>query len=141
MKRKLALLFIGLSMIAMLAACGEKKVQDDTWASYDSFEVYALGQGNTVFRFEATNNADKTVIWDISTDESTVGAALLAVGLIDGEVSDYGLMVVFVNGLKADFNEDGAYWAFYVDGDYAMSGADATDIEQGRTYAFIYTKT
>ena len=49
-------------------------------------------------------------------------------------------MVDTVNGIKYDYNTDGAYWAFYVNGEYAMSGVDSTDIVDGTTYSMVATK-
>jgi len=86
-----------------------------------------------------TNDEGSLSVWNVSTDETTVGAALLSVGLIDGDDSEWGLMVTHVNGLRADFNEDDAWWAFYIDGEMAPAGVDATDIEEGVTYAFVFT--
>jgi len=78
--------------------------------------------------------------WGVSTDEETVGDALLAVGLINGETSAYGLYVTEVNGISAVYDTDKAYWAFYVDGGYATAGVDATEIEPDKKYSFVYTK-
>jgi len=75
----------------------------------------------------------------VTTTEATVGSALLAEGIIEGDVGEWGLMVMYVNGLRADFIEDGAYWAFYIDGEFAMTGVDSANIEEGVLYAFIYT--
>ena len=50
--------------------------------------------------------------------------------------SGYGLYVKTVNGVTLDFEEDGAYWAFYVNGEYAQAGVDATEAKAGDTYAF-----
>ena len=98
-----------------------------------------IGEGATTFTFEVTDNDGNVSVWNVRTNESTVGAALVGVGLIEGETSDFGLMVSHVNGLRADFNEDGAWWAFYIDGGMAMVGVDSTDIEEGASYAFVYT--
>jgi hypothetical protein len=49
-------------------------------------------------------------------------------------------MVEKVNGVSAVYEVDKSYWAFYVDGDYATTGADSTKIEEGKVYAFVYTK-
>ena len=54
---------------------------------------------------------------EIHTDQETVGAALLELGLIAGEESEYGLFIKTVNGLTADYDTDGVYWAFYIDGE------------------------
>lgn len=72
----------------------------------------------------------------ITTDKTTVGEALLDEGLIAGEDSEYGLYVKTVNGTTLDYDTDGKYWAFYVDGEYALSGVDSTEIKSGSTYTF-----
>lgn len=45
-----------------------------------------------------------------------------------------------VNGMTADYDKDGVYWAFYIDGEYAMTGVDATNITDGAQYAFQMEK-
>ena len=100
----------------------------------------AIGEGNTNFAFEVTDNKGVVTKFTVNTNEKTVGAALLKLGLIEGEDSANGLYVKAVNGLAADYNADKAYWAFYVNGEYATSGVDSTSIEAGTTYAFVYTK-
>ena len=72
----------------------------------------------------------------IHTDKETVGEALLELGLIEGEDSEYGLFVKTVNGITADYDTDGVYWAFYVNDEYAQSGVDATAVTAGESYAF-----
>ena len=98
-----------------------------------------IGSGSTVFSFEATDDEGNVSTWNVHTNETTVGPALVAVGLIDGDVSDFGLMVMYVNGIRADFVEDEAWWALYIDDEMAMAGVNDIDIENGVTYKFIYT--
>ena len=64
-----------------------------------------------------------------------VGEALQELNLIDGEEGEYGLFVKTVNGITADYDTDGVYWAFYVNGEYATSGVDVTQITEGDSYA------
>ena len=45
-----------------------------------------------------------------------------------------------VNGITADYDVDQTYWAFYVNGEYATSGADTTAIEEGAAYSFKVEK-
>ena len=94
------------------------------------------GEGKTVFSFIATDKDGKSDFFEIHTDEKTVGAALLKVGLIEGTDSEFGLYVKKVNGITADYDKDGTYWAFYINGTYASSGVDATEITEGATYEF-----
>ena len=101
---------------------------------------HSLGKGQTTFLFTVTDLAGDEVTFEISTDETTVGAALAALGLIQGEEGPYGLMVTHVNGVKLDYDADKAYWGFFIDGEYAMSGVDQTEIQSGKAYAFRATK-
>ena len=45
-----------------------------------------------------------------------------------------------VNGITADWDADQTYWAFYINGEYAMTGIDATEIVDGTTYSLVLTK-
>ena len=133
MKSKVVLSVISLMLIVAMAfsfsACG-----NDGNANNDDAKV----EKSFVFKVVDLDGSEKS--FDIKTDATTVGEALLAEKLIAGEVGDYGLMVDTVNGIKYDYNADGAYWAFYVNGEYAMSGVDSTDIVDGTTYSFVATK-
>ena len=95
-----------------------------------------LGEGKTQFTFTVTDGDGNESSYEIHTDKTTVGEALLDLGLIAGEESEYGLYVKTVNGITADYDKDGVYWAFYVDGEYASAGVDATDIQEGSVYSF-----
>lgn len=83
------------------------------------------GEGATSFTFVVTDKDKDTVTVTVNTDEQTVGAALVALNLVSGSTSEYGLMVDTVNGITLDYNKDGMYWSFYINGEYAMTGVDA----------------
>ena len=89
-----------------------------------------------MFTFEAEDKDGVKTVFEILTDEKTVGEALVKLELIDGEESTYGLYVKTVNGITLDYDTDGMYWALYVDGEYAMSGVDSITPVQGATYTF-----
>ena len=98
------------------------------------------GEGATVFYFNVVDKDGNETKFEIHTDKTIVGEALLELGLIEGEEGDYGLYVKKVNGITADYNVDGTYWAFYVGDDYGMTGVDMTEIEPGAIYAFKVSK-
>lgn len=98
------------------------------------------GEGATVFYFNVVDKDGNQTKFEIHTDKTTVGEALLELGLIEGEQGDYGLYVKKVNGITADYDVDGTYWAFYVGDDYGMTGVDQTNVEAGTTYAFKVSK-
>ena len=99
-------------------------------------EVAGLGEGQTAFSFKVIDPEGKETAFEIHTDQKTVGAALLEVNLIAGDESAYGLYVKTVNGVTVDYDKDGKYWAFYVNGQYAATGVDSTDITDGAEYTF-----
>ncbi len=94
-----------------------------------------LGVGEKEFRFTVTDGDGKETAYEIHTDHTTVGNALLSLDLIKGENSQYGLFIKTVTGITVDFDKDGKYWAFYINGEYAMAGVDTTEIVNGATYS------
>lgn len=103
-------------------------------------DVTALGEGVHAFMFTVVDGEGKETHFAINTDKETVGEALLELELIKGEPGAYGLYVKEVNGITADYDVNQTYWAFYVGGEYAMSGVDTTTIEEGASYAFKVEK-
>ena len=75
----------------------------------------------------------------MQSDAEYLGACLQEKGFIQGEEGQYGLYIKEADGEKAVFEEDGAYWAFYVGDEYAMQGIDLTPIEEGKVYKLVYT--
>lgn len=92
------------------------------------------------FTLEVTDRDGNTERFDLTTDKTTVGEALLEEGLIAGEDGPYGLYITEVSGIVADYSMDGTYWAFYIDGDYANSGVDTTEVVDGSTYGLKVEK-
>lgn len=142
LKTRLALILVGVLFAAMTLTmgCGDKKNKDAATTSVETSTVNELGEGNTEFTFVCVDAEGNESNYTIHTDAKTVGEALLAVNLIAGEESDWGLYVKTVCGITADYDVDGTYWAFYIDGEYAMTGVDATDVTAGSTYAFKVEK-
>lgn len=58
----------------------------------------------------------------------------------DGEDSSYGLMIDTVNGVRADYEADGAYWYFYVNGEACMNGISTEPVHDGDAFEIVYTK-
>ena len=128
-------------MALMSTGCGSKEETEAPAAeSAQTAEVTVMGDGATVFQFSVVDLEENETKFEIHTDETTVGAALLKLGLIEGEDGPYGLYVMKVNGIEAIYEEDGSYWAFYENGQYGMTGVDLTDIDPSVAYSFVQTK-
>ena len=93
-----------------------------------------LGEGATTFSLSVTNTAGQTTQFTIHTDKKTVGEALVEVDLVQGDPGEFGLYIKTVNGETVDYDKDGKYWAFYVNGEYAVKSVDQTEINEGDAY-------
>ena len=111
-------------------------VSDDSGTTAETVGYEEIGEGALSFYFTAVDTDGKTSAYRVHTDKKTVGEALLALGLIDGDDGQYGLYVKTVCGSTYDYDKDGKYWAFYVNGAYASAGVDTTDIVEGESYMF-----
>lgn len=124
MKRTLSLL-LALVMIVALVGCGTKKEAPSTAVS---FKVIVTDLEGNETAFEYTSSA------------ASVGESLVAEGLIEGHETEYGLYIDTVNGITADWDADQTYWAFYINGEYATTGIDGTEIVADTTYGLTLTK-
>lgn len=52
---------------------------------------------------------------------------------------EYGLMITAVNGRRADYQADGAYWALLLDGEPCNYGVSMQPIKDGENYILQYT--
>lgn len=146
----LVLMLIAATALAMTACQGTQETPvptatdsvDTTPALVETTEIpeTTVGEGAKSFHFEVADLDGNTTYFLVKTDADTVGKALLDVELIEGEESAYGLYVKKVNGVIADYDVDQTYWAFYVNGEYAQTGVDTTNVEDGATYAFRISK-
>ena len=130
-KRALSILLVAVMLIA-LAACGKKADAGK--------ETEPTDDGKIGFTVIAVDLEGKETTFEVRTDAETVGEALEAEGILKGHDAEYGLYIDAVNGVELDWERDGKYWAFYVNGEYGMTGVDMTDIEPDTAYAFVKTK-
>ena len=134
-----------VAMVFTTVGCGAKdsganhQPQTEAQGS-EGIQNNVLGEGQTKFLFTVVDKDGNETNFEIHTDKKTVGEALLELELIDGEAGEFGLYVKTVNGITADYDVDQTYWAFYVDGEYALAGVDVTAIEEGAAYSFKVEK-
>lgn len=135
---KAAATILAVLMLFSLAACQKNNPQDADSQNQSSAPAGAaktVGEGQTAFSFQVVDRDGNQSDFTVRTDEKAVGAALLKAGLIAGDQSSYGLYVKTVNGITLDFDTDGYYWAFYVNGQYGNTGVDSTNIDPTAVYS------
>ena len=131
-------LLILASLMLVLVGCGGINTAK-LWENATYQNDTTVGEGDTTFDI-TIRAGDKSIVLTVNTGETILGVALLAENIISGDMGDYGLYIKKVNGISADYDIDKAYWAFYIDGDYALTGVDATTITEGAIYELVYTK-
>ena len=141
-------------MVMMFTACTQTEVSSST-SELDSSTVSGadasvteepmvyesgsiIGEGEKHIYVTATDGVNQELIgtFEFYTDAENIGDALMEYGFISGDNDDYGLYVKVVNGVKAEYETDGTYWAFYVNGDLATTGVSSTPVEDEMSYMF-----
>ena len=132
------LLVLASAALLSFSACGKTGAPGpaNSPAPASPGEMTQLGDGDKEFSFEITFSDGSVSAYSIKTDEEIVGEALQALGLIAGDEGPYGLYVKTVGGETVEYENGGHFWAFYIDGEYAATGVDVTEIEPGAAYAF-----
>ena len=132
------LIFLAFACLFCFIGCNTVE-KTGVWENATYRKDMQFGEGAKTVIVEVKAE-EQLVTFTIKTDKETVGAALLEHNLIAGEESQYGLYVKVVNGMTADYDVDQSYWAFYINGEYAMTGVDSTTITEGAIYQLAYTK-
>ena len=95
-------------------------------------------QGQKSFTVTVVHADGTSKEYSYTSAEEYVGVVLEQEGLIVGEEGPYGMYILEVDGERAVYEENGAYWSFYIGEDYAQTGIDLTPIEDGQTYKLAY---
>lgn len=111
-----------LSLVMVFSGCGKKAPADSETELSFTFEVVHL------------DGTEKS--FEVKTYKTILADALTEKGYISGYQSQYGLTIETVDGETLDWETSGAYWAVYVNGEYAMVGVSSIEIEDGATYTF-----
>lgn len=97
--------------------------------------------GSKKFTIEVMDNNMQKVSYEVQSDAEYLRQAMEETeGLtFSGTESEYGMMLETVNGLRADYSIDKAYWALYVNGAYGVNGIDTQPVKNGEIYSIYYT--
>lgn len=157
-KKIITLLLVVVTLFAFVA-CGNGEVKENPqntenanvgsvddgikkeglWATATYVEDTAFGEGAKTLKVKVEADG-QSIVFTVKSDKETVGEALLEHSLIAGDESEYGLYIKVVNGIKADYDTDKAYWSFNKNGEYMMTGVDTTKFADGEQYELVYTK-
>lgn len=127
-------LLAGILLLLALAAV--------LWAVY-SHNAPTVTEGSKQYTLTVTDPDSSPTVYTAATDAAYVGDALRELTetqdfSMEGADSEFGFFLTTVNGLTADFDTDGAYWALYLNGEYATLGMDQQPLTDGDDIRLSY---
>ena len=93
--------------------------------------------GSKVVEIEVVDNVGSCVVYTAATDALYLRQVMEEAEGLSFEMTDG--MVHTVNGLRADYVLDGAYWGFFVNDGYCNYGIDLQPVENGDRFSIVYT--
>lgn len=137
-KKTFSIIFVILLNISLFS-CSASDTPKDIWESATYTENQEFGNGEKTITLDVVAE-EKSIEFTVHTDKENLGDALQEFDLISGDEGAYGLYVKVVNGILADYNITKSYWGINKDGESLMTGVDTTEISDGDSYEFVYTK-
>lgn len=98
----------------------------------------SVGSKNITVEVIHKDESKKT--FSSKTDEEYLDKVLVGEGIVEDNQADFGLYILVVDGERADYNEDGAYWAVLQNGEATVTGASETPIHDGDVISLVYTR-
>ena len=93
--------------------------------------------GSKEVTIEVVNQAGESVVYTVKTDAEYLREAMDEAKGLTYELENG--MVFTVNGERASYTVDNAYWGFFVNGDYCNYGIDTQPIADGDAFQIVYT--
>ena len=133
-KKGKGLLILGISILAVLiglflilfSVFGPKTTEGSK-----NVTLSVVGESGDATSYEA--KTDALVLQDLMDELKEDGFTY------SGNESEYGLMVDTINGVRADYTLDGAYWSFYVNDAYCNYGIAEQPVNDGDAFSIVYT--
>ena len=129
MKKKQIITIVVLALLVIAMGVGYVAMKGNT------------SKGAKEITVEIVNAEGESTVYELNTDAEYLAGALDEIEDLTYEAEDgpYGLVYSSFNGEKAVYDEDGAYWAFYLNGDYCSFGASEQPVTDGDAFQIAYT--
>ena len=125
--KKMLLGIVALVVVIAVMAGVYMATRPETVAGGKTVTIEIVHKDGTVKKLEYTTEAEY------------LADLLLEKDLVTGYASEeYGFTIESVDGVTADWNVDGAYWALYEGEEYATSSAAGIVLLDGGVYRLVY---
>lgn len=98
----------------------------------------STSKGTKKVNISVTNDKGSVSEYEVKTDAKFLKEAMEAAKGLTVTLDSSKTMVDSVNGLKAEYAADGAYWAFYVNGKYCDYGITEQPVNDGDLFEVVY---
>ena len=95
--------------------------------------------GSKTITVTVVHSDGKSEDFVFNTDEDDLEEVRQKGDFNTGTPGEFGLYIETVDGETASWEENGAYWAFYVGEEYATTSVDLAPITDGAVYKLVYT--
>ena len=110
---------------------------------FGAYQLFApqTTEGAKSVTLEVTNQQQKTSTYTVQTDAEYLIDAMKAAPkfTFSGYESAYGLTLITINGITADWEKDNAFWCIYVNGEMGNYGIESQPVYDGDVFQFVYT--
>ncbi len=138
MKKKIlgivAIVVVIAALLGVYYAFREKPENPNIGPSSDG----AVTLNGKEISIEVTDSKGENTLYELTTHAEYLKGAMDEAEGLEYETADG--MVMVVGGERADYVQDGAYWAFYVNGEYCNYGISDQPVNDGDEFSIVYTK-
>ncbi len=128
MKKIAALVLSAILLIAVLCGCGKAGTSSETSSGK------SLNSVSVTIKLE--NGEEKE--YKYQTDKKYLGDVLFENGLVKEEEYKSGFYT-YIDGVRADYNEDKAWWCVYENGESAMAGMNELIVDNNDEFEIVHT--
>lgn len=110
------------------------------FAAYSIFAPQTT-EGAKAITIEVVDNAQETASYSFRTDAEYLIDAMKEAPkfTFSGSEGPYGLTLLTINGITADWEKDNAFWCVYVNDTMGNYGVESQPVNDGDTFRFVYT--
>lgn len=97
--------------------------------------------GTKAITIAVVDDTGSTTVYESKTDAEYLRQAMEEIEdlTFSGADSEFGIMIDTVNGIRADYALDNAYWSFYVNEEYCNYGVDTQPVNDKDAFRIVYT--
>ncbi len=99
-------------------------------------------EGSKSIVIEVIDSKGKSTEYALKTDAKVLSEAMNEAEWLTyiSNKGPYGREISHINGERAVYTLDNAYWSFYVNGEYCNYGVDSQPVNDGDEFSIVYTK-